>query len=45
MKNTDSYETDRPHTNFAIGYALPPQMPTQSANQSSEKKENPIQNL
>lgn len=37
MPNTDSYETDKPNSNMAIGYALPPQMPNQKPNQANEK--------
>jgi CubicO group peptidase (beta-lactamase class C family) len=30
MKNTDSYERNKIHENFAIGYANPPQMPNET---------------
>jgi CubicO group peptidase (beta-lactamase class C family) len=37
MQNTDSYESDQPHVNMAIGYAAPPQMLAQKSNQPLEK--------
>ncbi len=37
MQNTDSYETDRPNTNMAIGYAIPPQMGAQKSTPTVEK--------
>ncbi len=30
MENTDSYETDKPNTNMAIGYAMPPPLQGQA---------------
>ncbi len=39
MLNTDSYETDKPNTNMAIGYTVPPQMPAQKSSHASEKTE------
>ncbi|TAE28579.1 MAG: class A beta-lactamase-related serine hydrolase [Candidatus Kapaibacterium sp.] len=37
MENTDSYETDKPNNNMAIGYASPPPMPGQAPPAMGEK--------
>jgi CubicO group peptidase (beta-lactamase class C family) len=37
MKNTDSYESDQATENMAIGYALPPQMPSETPKPIDEK--------
>lgn len=39
MQNTDSYEANEANTNLAIGYSVPPQMPSQKNSPLSEKKE------